>query len=144
VLVFLNPRATPGAGYNVIQSKIAIGSGMLTGKGWLSGTQGQLRFVPELHTDFIFSVLAEEWGFIGATVVVLLFILLLLQALRVARSARDLEGSLTAIGLTTVLFTQVAVNLFVATGLMPVTGMTLPLISYGGSSLIAVFSLLGI
>lgn len=145
VLVFLNPASdTLGAGYNVIQSKIAIGSGMLTGKGWLSGTQGQLRFVPEHHTDFIFSVLAEEWGFIGSTVVVLLFILLLLQALRVARSARDLEGSLTAIGLTTVLFTQVAVNLFVATGLMPVTGMTLPLISYGGSSLIAVFSLLGI
>lgn len=145
LLVFLNPSSdTLGAGYNVIQSKIAIGSGMLTGKGWLSGTQGQLRFVPEHHTDFIFSVLAEEWGFVGAAAVVLLFVLLLLQALRVARSARDLEGSLTAIGLTTMLFTQVAINLSVAMGMMPVTGMTLPLISYGGSSLIAMFSLLGI
>ncbi len=145
LIVFLNPSADRlGAGYNIIQSKIAIGSGGLTGKGWLSGTQGQLRFVPEHHTDFIFSVLAEEWGFLGVIVVLMLFALLLLQVLRVSRFARDLTGSLTAVGLTMILFTQVAVNLGVATGVLPVTGMTLPLVSYGGSSLIVTMSLLGI
>lgn len=145
VLVFLNPNAdTLGAGYNVIQSRIAIGSGKLLGKGWLEGTQGQLRFVPEHHTDFIFSVLAEEWGFVGSLVLILLFTVVLLQALRVALQARDLNGSLVAAGLTTVVATQVLVNLSVATGLMPVTGMTLPLISYGGSSLLTMLCLVGI
>ncbi len=143
--VFLTPsQDSLGAGYNVIQSKIAIGSGQAWGKGWLEGTQGQLRFLPEHHTDFIFSVMAEEWGFLGSLVLVLLFSILLLQALRVARSARDMSGSLTAVGLTMVIFTQVAINLGVATGIMPVTGMTLPFISYGGSSLIAVMCMLGI
>lgn len=145
LMVFLNPSAdTLGAGYNVIQSKIAIGSGGLTGKGWLQGTQGQLRFVPEHHTDFIFSVLAEEWGFLGSVGVIILFAVLLLQCLRIARAARDMGGSLVAVGLIAIIFTQVAVNLGVATGVMPVTGMTLPLISYGGSSIIVVMSMMGI
>ncbi len=143
--VFLTPSMDSlGAGYNVIQSKIAIGSGEAWGKGWLEGTQGQLRFLPEHHTDFIFSVMAEEWGFLGSLVLVSFFSILLLQALRVARSARDMSGSLAAVGLTTIIFTQVAVNLGVATGIMPVTGMTLPFISYGGSSIIASMSMLGI
>jgi rod shape determining protein RodA len=145
VMVFLNPEAdTLGAGYNVIQSTIAVGSGRVLGKGWLQGTQGQLRFVPEHHTDFIFSVLAEEWGLIGGVVLLLLFAILLLQALRVARQARDLNGSLIAIGLTTLLSAQVVINLSVAIGLIPVTGMTLPLISYGGSSLLTNLCLIGI
>lgn len=143
--VFLTPSMDSlGAGYNVIQSKIAIGSGAAWGKGWLAGTQGQLKFLPEHHTDFIFSVMAEEWGFLGSLILVLLFCILLLQALRVARSARDMSGSLTAVGLTTIIFTQVGVNLGVATGIVPVTGMTLPFISYGGSSIIASMCMLGI
>ncbi|MBN1596546.1 rod shape-determining protein RodA [candidate division FCPU426 bacterium] len=145
LMVFLNPNSdTLGAGYNVIQSKIAIGSGGFLGKGWLSGTQGQLKFVPEHHTDFIFSVMSEEWGFLGVMVLLLLFVLMLLQMLRIARSARDLGGSLTAVGLTTILFTQAVVNIGMATGILPVTGMTLPFISYGGSSMIACMSMLGI
>jgi rod shape determining protein RodA len=145
IMVFLNPAYdTLGAGYNVLQSMIAIGSGGPHGKGWLSGTQGQLRFVPEHHTDFIFSVTAEEWGFTGSMVLLVLFSLLLLQMLRVARSARDMEGSLIAVGLTTIMFTQVAVNIGVATGIIPVTGMTLPFISYGGSSMIVCLSMIGI
>ncbi|MCD4814510.1 rod shape-determining protein RodA [bacterium] len=145
LVAFLNPSSdTLGAGYNVIQSKIAIGSGGLTGKGWLAGTQGQLRFVPEHHTDFIFSVMAEEWGFLGVSVVLILFTVLLLQMLRVSKTARDMNGSLTAIGLTMIVFTQLIVNLSVATGLMPVTGMTLPFISYGGSSMIISLSVVGI
>jgi rod shape determining protein RodA len=144
LFVFLNPGSdTLGAGYNIIQAKIAIGSGRFWGKGWLQGTQGQLRFVPEHHTDFIFSVLAEEWGWIGSIVLLLLFTILLFQSLRIARLARDHAGSLLAIGLTTLLGTQVIINMCVATGLLPVTGMTLPLISYGGSSLITTMSMLG-
>lgn len=145
LVVFLNPNADVlGAGYNVLQSKIAVGSGQIWGKGWLQGTQGQLRFVPEHHTDFIFSVLAEEWGFIGSLVLLLIFAVLLLQALRIARQARDAEGSLLAVGLTSLLAVQVIINLCVAIGLLPVTGMTLPLISYGGSSLLATMCLIGI
>jgi rod shape determining protein RodA len=145
VMVFINPSADSlGAGYNVIQSKIAVGSGGLTGKGWLFGTQGQLQFVPEHHTDFIFSVLAEEWGFLGALVLLALFLILLLQSLRIARVARDLGGSAVAVGVTTVLFTQVAINISVAVGLLPVTGMTLPFISYGGSSMLANFCMIGL
>jgi rod shape determining protein RodA len=145
LISFLNPSYdTLGAGYNVIQSKIAIGSGGAMGKGWLSGTQGQLKFVPEQHTDFIFAVMAEEWGFLGAVVLLLIFTILLLQMLRIARAARDMSGSLTAVGLSTILFTQVLVNLGVATGVLPVTGMTLPFISYGGSSMIVCMSMLGI
>lgn len=145
LLVFLNPNTDSlGAGYNVIQSKIAIGSGGIAGKGWLSGTQGQLQFVPEHHTDFIFSVMAEEWGFLGAAVLLALFAILLMQMLRVARHARDMEGSLTAVGLTSVIFTQVAINLGVATGIIPVTGLTLPFISYGGSSMLVCMSMIGI
>ncbi len=145
LLVYLNPNADVlGAGYNVLQSKIAVGSGQLWGKGWLQGTQGQLRFVPEHHTDFIFSVLAEEWGFLGSLVLLLLFTVLLLQALRVARQARETGGSLLAVGLTALLAVQVIINLCVAIGLLPVTGMTLPLISYGGSSLLVTLCLIGI
>jgi len=145
LMVFLNPNAdTLGSGYNVIQSKIAIGSGQLLGKGWLAGTQGQLKFVPEHHTDFIFSVLAEEWGFIGCTVLLAMFVVFLLQALRVARVARDMQGSLIAVGLTTLLSTQVLINLGVATGILPATGITLPLISYGGSSLLTTYCIIGI
>jgi rod shape determining protein RodA len=145
LLVFLNPGAdTLGSGYNVIQSKIAIGSGQLMGKGWLAGTQGQLKFVPEHHTDFIFSVLAEEWGFIGSALLLVLFTIFLLQALRVARVARDMQGSLIAVGLTTLLTVQVLINLGVATGILPATGITLPLISYGGSSLLTTYCIIGI
>ena len=145
LLVFINPNMdTLGAGYNVIQSKIAIGSGGWIGKGWLGGTQSQLKFVPEHHTDFIFSVIAEEWGFMGAFILIILFGVFLLQALRIARLARDTAGSLIAVGLTTIIFVQVVINLGGATGLLPVTGMTLPFISYGGSSIILCMSIIGI
>jgi rod shape determining protein RodA len=145
LMVFLNPNSdTLGSGYNVIQSKIAIGSGQWLGKGWLAGTQGQLKFVPEHHTDFIFSVLAEEWGFVGCLVLVSLFVVFLLQALRVARVARDMQGSLIAVGLTALLSVQVLINLGVASGILPVTGMTLPLISYGGSSMLTTYCMVGI
>ena len=138
VVSFINPNADPlGAGYHVIQSKIAIGSGMLAGKGYLHGTQNRLNFLPEQHTDFIFSVFAEEWGFLGGCVLVVLYIALLLRCFIVATHARDSFGVLLAFGLTAMIFCQVLVNIGMATGSLPVVGITLPFFSYGGSSLLA-------
>jgi rod shape determining protein RodA len=138
VVSFINPNADPlGAGYHVIQSKIAIGSGMLEGKGYLHGTQNRLNFLPEQHTDFIFSVFAEEWGFLGVCVLVALYTALLLRCFIVASRARDSFGVLLAFGLTAMIFCQVLVNIGMATGSLPVVGITLPFFSYGGSSLLA-------
>ncbi len=138
LMVFINPNADPlGAGYTINQSKIAIGSGMFFGKGWLSGTQNQLNFLPERHTDFIFSVVGEEWGFIGTTLMLGLFLLLVFRGLKIAELTKDVSGKLIAIGITTMLAIHVIINIGMTLGLMPVVGMPLPFISYGRSALTA-------
>jgi rod shape determining protein RodA len=134
---FLNPGADPyGAGYQIIQSKIAIGSGGVTGKGYLKGTQKGLAFLPMRHTDFIYSVVGEELGLIGALTVVLLYLLLILRGYRLAAAARSGFASLTAVGLVAALFYHIMVNMLMTIGWAPVTGLPLPLISYGGTALI--------
>jgi rod shape determining protein RodA len=136
ILTFLNPDRDPlGAGYHIIQSKIAIGSGMLSGKGFLKGTQNALSFLPEQHTDFIFSVFAEEWGFLGSAILILLFLMLIIWGLNVAYNCRDPFGTLLAIGITAMIFWQVVINIGMVMGLMPVVGVPLPFVSYGGSSI---------
>lgn len=139
ILTFLDPDRDPlGAGYHIIQSKIAIGSGMLSGKGFLKGTQNALSFLPEEHTDFIFSVLAEEWGFIGSMVLLLLFLILIFWGLNVAIACREPFGTILAVGITAMIFWQVLINIGMAMGLMPVVGVPLPFVSYGGSSVITI------
>ena len=145
ILTFLSPDRDPlGAGYHIIQSKIAIGSGMLSGKGFLKGTQNALDFLPEQHTDFIFSVLAEEWGLVGALMLLLVFMLILILGLRTAQRSRDLFGTFLAVGITTMIFWQVFINIGMVMGLMPVVGVTLPFISYGGSSVITMMAGVGL
>lgn len=145
ILTFLDPERDPmGAGYHIIQSKIAVGSGQLLGKGYLKGTQSHLRFLPERHTDFIFSVLSEEWGFLGGLLVLVLFFLLVLWGLDVAARARDTYGRLLAVGLTSILFFHVAINVGMVMGLFPVVGVPLPFFSYGGSSVLTVFIIAGL
>ena len=137
ILVFLNPDRDPlGAGYHIIQSKIAIGSGFITGKGYLEGTQNALSFLPEEHTDFIFSVLAEEWGFAGSLVLVVLFIALIFWGLNIAQGCREPFGTILAVGVTSMIFWQVIINIGMTMGLMPVVGVPLPFVSYGGSSVL--------
>jgi rod shape determining protein RodA len=143
ILMFLDPTQDPlGAGYHIIQSKIAVGSGMLYGKGFLQGTQNSLDFLPEQHTDFVFSVFAEEWGFIGAAVLLLLYLAIMVRGLVIAARARDRFGLMLVAGVLAIVFWQILVNVGMTTGLMPVVGITLPFLSYGGSSLVCL--LLGI
>lgn len=143
ILIFLQPESDPlGAGYHIIQSKIAVGSGGFWGKGFLRGTQGQLRFLPEQHTDFAFSILAEEWGFVGSLIVVTLFLFLILWALNIARQSKDRFGMALALGICLLFFWQSLVNMSMVVGWVPVVGVPLPFISYGGSSIMA--SLIGI
>lgn len=145
ILVFIDPNIDPlGAGYNIIQSKIAVGSGQLFGKGLLNGTQNQLGFLPERQTDFIFSVLGEELGFIGATVLLFLFCVIAYRGIAIAFSSRDRFGCLLATGIISMIAVQIFINIGIATGIMPVTGLTLPLVSYGGSSLFITMVSLGI
>ncbi|HRZ86465.1 MAG TPA: rod shape-determining protein RodA [bacterium] len=145
LLVFINPNIDPlGAGYNIIQSKIAIGSGGLWGKGWLLGTQNRLSFLPERHTDFIFSVIGEEFGLLGATFVLLLFGLILMSCFKAAGQARDVSGRLLVVGVMVYLATHIIINVGMTIGIMPITGLPLPLISYGGSSMIATLAALGL
>jgi rod shape determining protein RodA len=137
ILVFLNPDRDPlGAGYHIIQSKIAIGSGMLSGKGYLKGTQNALSFLPEEHTDFIFSVLAEEWGFLGSITLILLFLILIIWGLNVAYGCREPFGTILAVGVTAMIFWQAFINIGMSMGLLPVVGVPLPFVSYGGSSVL--------
>lgn len=144
LVAFLNPQADPlGAGYTIIQSTIAIGSGGLWGRGWFAGTQNQLSFLPERHSDFIFSVIGEEWGFVGCLSVIVLFGILLARAVRIALSVLDPQGRLIAAGIFSWLGYQAFVNLGMVVGLLPVVGVPLPLISYGGSSMVAVWIALG-
>jgi rod shape determining protein RodA len=135
LLVFLNPNIDPlGAGYTIIQSKIAIGSGMFLGKGWLSGTQNQLNFLPERHTDFIFSTIGEEWGFLGAMFLLICYFIIIDSGLKVAEQVKDRFGMLTASGCVGIIALQVTINIGMVLGLCPVVGITLPLVSYGRSS----------
>lgn len=145
IMVLLNPESDPqGSGYHITQSKIAVGSGELFGKGFQRGTQTQLEFLPEHTTDFVFSVLAEEWGFIGCSFVIGLFFCLIALMLRVAYRSRDLFACLLVIGITTQIFAHVVINIGMVIGLMPVVGIPLPLVSYGGSSLLSLLFGLGI
>jgi rod shape determining protein RodA len=145
ILTFLNPDRDPlGAGYHIIQSKIAIGSGIITGKGYLKGTQNALSFLPEQHTDFIFSVFAEEWGFVGSTVLILLFLMLIVWGLNIAYRCRDPFGTILSVGISAMIFWQVVVNIGMVMGLMPVVGIPLPFISYGGSSIVTMMISIGV
>lgn len=145
VTTFLDPNGDPyGAGYQIIQSKIAIGSGQVWGKGFMNGTQKGLAFLPEQHTDFIFSVVGEETGFLGASVVTLLYLLLILRGVKVAHRARNRFGSLLAIGMTAIFLYHILVNICMTVGLAPVTGLPLPLLSYGGTSLLTSFLQIGL
>ncbi len=138
LLVFLNPDLDPlGSGYNLLQSKIAIGSGRLQGKGLFSGTQGRLNFIPSHHTDFIFAVLGEELGFLGTSLLLGLYFILLSRGIRIASTAKDMFGTLVATGIIVMLLFQIMVNVGMTIGIMPITGIPLPLVSYGGSSLLA-------
>ena len=140
LITFLNPDYDPlGAGYHIIQSQIAIGSGGVFGQGFLKGTQNQLMFLPVKHTDFIFSILAEEWGFVGCAVVLLLFTGLFLRGMSVVGKARDNFGALLAFGCTAVVFWHVVINVGMVMGLLPVVGVPLSFLSYGGSSLLVSF-----
>lgn len=144
LMVFLNPNIDPlGAGYTIIQSKIAVGSGRLFGKGWLSGTQNQLNFLPERHTDFIFSVIGEEWGLLGSLLLVACFFVLISSCLTIAQQSKDHFGSLVAIGIVAILTLQVIINIGMVLGLCPVVGLTLPFVSYGRSSFIIFIFMLG-
>lgn len=145
ILTFLDPDRDPlGKGYNIIQSKIAIGSGELSGKGFLEGTQNALDFLPEHHTDFILSVLAEEWGFLGSSLLLVAYLLFFAMGLNVAFRCRDLFGVFLAVGITCMNFWHVFINMGMVMGLLPVVGMPLPMISYGGSSVITTLIGVGI
>jgi len=145
LMVFMNPNIDPlGAGYTIIQSRIAIGSGGISGKGWISGTQNQLNFLTERHTDFIFSVAGEEWGFIGGIVLLTLYYILIRRAFEIAKKTDDPCGVLAACGMAVIIGIQVIVNISMTMGFMPVVGLPLPLVSYGGSSLLVTMIALGI
>ncbi|QJT09943.1 rod shape-determining protein RodA [Oceanidesulfovibrio marinus] len=145
ILTFLDPTNDPlGAGYHIIQSQIAIGSGRLWGKGFLQGTQSQLRFLPEKHTDFAVAVFGEEWGFVGCIILLALFALFLMSIFSTARDARDRFGSFLAAGVFFYFFWQILINMGMVLGLMPVVGIPLPFMSYGGSTTLVNFCLIGL
>ncbi|NUU65027.1 peptidoglycan glycosyltransferase MrdB [Enterobacteriaceae bacterium BIT-l23] len=145
VMMLLDPESDPlGAGYHIIQSKIAIGSGGLRGKGWMHGTQSQLEFLPERHTDFIFAVLAEELGMVGVLILLTLYLLLIMRGLWIAAHAQTTFGRVIAGGLMLILFVYVFVNIGMVSGILPVVGVPLPLVSYGGSALIVLMAGFGI
>ncbi|MGP1947370.1 MAG: peptidoglycan glycosyltransferase MrdB [Arsenophonus sp. NC-PG7-MAG3] len=145
VMMLLDPETDPlGAGYHIIQSKIAIGSGGLFGKGWLHGTQSQLEFLPERHTDFIFAVLAEEFGLIGVLILLMLYLLLIMRGLIIATNAQNTFGRVVVGGLMLIFFVYLFVNIGMVSGILPIVGIPLPLLSYGGSALIVLMAGFGI
>lgn len=144
ILIFLNPELDPlGKGYHIIQSKIAIGSGGFYGKGWLEGTQSQLEFLPERHTDFIFSVLGEELGFFGVLILLLLYGFVIARGMFIGMQAQNTFGRLLAGAITLTLFVYLFVNIGMVTGLLPVVGLPLPLISYGGTAMVTMMASMG-
>jgi rod shape determining protein RodA len=145
ILAFVSPEKDPlGSGYQILQSKVAIGSGGGLGKGFLEGTQKGLEFLPARHTDFIFSVAGEEFGLVGSVVILALFFIVIWRGIRIAQNAKDKFASLTAMGITAVLTFHVFVNIGMTLGLLPITGLPLPLLSYGGSSCLAFMISVGI
>ncbi len=145
VLTLLNPEADPlGAGYHIIQSKIAIGSGGVYGKGWLNGTQSQLDFLPERSTDFVFAVLSEEFGLFGVIVLLTVYVFVILRGLHIATMAQNAFGRLLAGSLVLTFFVYVFVNIGMVSGMLPVVGLPLPLISFGGTSLVTVLASFGV
>jgi len=145
IMIFLNPERDPlGSGYQVTQAKIAIGSGGLVGKGFRQGTQAKLEYLPARHTDFIFAVLGEEWGFVGVLVVLSLYLYLILQAFGIAKNSRDRGGTFLAISLISFFIFHIIINVSMQIGLLPTTGIPLPLISYGGSSTMMFFIAIGL
>lgn len=145
LLTFFDPERDPlGSGYHVIQSMIAIGSGGWFGKGFLQGTQTQLKFLPEQQTDFVFSVIAEEWGLLGSLCVVGLFATLVLWGIHAARSARDIAGTLLAFGIALLIFWEVGINIGMVLGILPVVGIPLPFLSYGGSAMVSLMAGIGL
>jgi len=145
IISFLNPALDPlGSGYNVLQAQIAVGSGQFWGRGFGRGTQSHLQFLPEHYTDFIFAALSEEWGLIGSVALLLFFAVLLCRVLVVARAARDDFGTLIAVGVFSFLLPQIFINIGMNLGVMPITGIPLPLVSYGGSSLWVTMMALGL
>jgi rod shape determining protein RodA len=145
IMVYLDPFRDPlGSAYNVIQAKIAIGSGQLLGKGVAGATQSRLAFLPERHTDFIFAVFAEMWGFVGCLVLLVCYVVLLLRGFDIAAAAREPVGRLVALGATALIASQVLINVGMVTGLLPVVGIPLPLMSYGGSSMVVSLTALGL
>ncbi|MDH4027733.1 MAG: rod shape-determining protein RodA [Nitrospirota bacterium] len=140
ILTFIDPQSDPrGTGYHVTQSKVSIGSGGLLGKGFMKGTQGAYKFLPEKHTDFIFSTFAEEWGFFGSLVLFILYLFLIWRGLDTAKRARDLEGSFLALGVTYMFSFYFIINVGMTLGMIPVVGVPLPLLSYGGTALLSNF-----
>jgi len=145
ILTFLDPDRDPlGAGYHVIQSKIAIGSGRLFGKGYLHGTQNRLDFLPAQHTDFIFAVFSEEWGFVGCLVLLLLYLIMIAYCLRLMERAKDRFGGLLVFGMVAIFFWHVVINVAMVSGMMPVVGVPLPMVSYGGSALASMMFAIGV
>jgi rod shape determining protein RodA len=145
ILTMIDPESDPlGSGYHIIQSKIAIGSGGLTGKGYGAGSQSQLDFLPEHSTDFIFSVLAEEMGFVGIILLLFLYGLIIYRSFQISIKSEDNFSKLLGLSLTMVFFTYVAINIAMVAGLVPVVGVPLPLVSYGGSSLLTILAIFGI
>ncbi|MBF0479431.1 MAG: rod shape-determining protein RodA [Candidatus Omnitrophica bacterium] len=144
LLVFLNPNIDPlGSGYTIIQSKIAVGSGQIFGKGWFAGTQNQLNFLPERHTDFIFSVIGEEWGFIGCVFMIGCFYMLVRAGLSIAEKVTDKFGVNVTVGIASILALQVVINVGMVMGMFPIVGITLPLVSYGRTSFLTTAIMLG-
>lgn len=145
LVIFANPQLDPlGSGYHVIQSMVAIGSGGLLGKGYMQGTQIQLNFLPEHHTDFIFSVVGEEFGFVGCLVVFVMYFSLIYKAIRIAAAAKDIFGTLVVTGVVSLLAFHLLINVGMTMGIMPVTGIPLPLLSYGGSTMLTMMMALGL
>ena len=145
VLTFLDPSRDPlGAGYHITQSKIALGSGGLFGKGYMAGSQAHLNFLPEKQTDFIFTMLAEEFGMVGALALIGLFVCVLLYGFAIALRARNHFGRLLAMGITITLFLYVFINIGMVMGLLPVVGIPLPLVSYGGTAMLTVLAACGL
>jgi rod shape determining protein RodA len=144
-MTFLDPDSDPlGSGYHIIQSIIAVGSGGIFGKGYLRGTQTQLKFLPVQQTDFVFSVFAEEWGFIGGLVLMIMFVVLILWCLKIALHSRDLLGMLISFGVTMLIFWEVFINIGMVLGMLPVVGIPLPFLSYGGSSMVVLMIATGL
>ena len=145
LITFLNPENDPlGTGYHIIQSMIAVGSGEIFGKGFLKGSQTQLKFLPEQQTDFIFSVFAEEWGFVGGLILIIMFMSIIFWGLKIALQARDLLGTIIAFGITALISWEVFINIGMVLGILPVVGIPLPFFSYGGSAMFSLLAAIGL